>query len=83
MANNECTEMTCIYHGEANRQARADREAAAAEAEYRADLEAGSQHEEEILRAQAEYERAEWEAEATMAYYDDDPNPYHGDYSEM
>ena len=26
---------------------------------------------------------AEWEAEAAMAYWDDDPNPYHGDYSEM
>ena len=25
---------------------------------------------------------SEWEAEAMAAQWDDDPNPYHGDYSE-
>lgn len=33
--------------------------------------------------AEMRAEQAEWEWEAQMAYYDDDPNPYHGDYSEM
>jgi hypothetical protein len=41
---------------------------------------------EEDARLYDEY-RAEmdtdWWSEAEMSYWDDDPNPYHGDYSEM
>lgn len=29
-----------------------------------------------------EVEQEDWYAEARLAQYDDDPNPYHGDYSE-
>lgn len=30
-----------------------------------------------------EMQQAEWEAEQSMAFYDDDPSPYYGTYSEM
>lgn len=41
----------------------------------------------EEMRREAEYEQdmlaAEMEAECRMAFYDDDPSPYAGTYSEM
>lgn len=40
-----------------------------------AELDAG-----EVYDEDAAY--AEWYADAAMAQYDDDPNPYHGDYSD-
>lgn len=48
------------------------------DAQVAAEMAAADAHEDEMLRAQAEYE-----ADAYMSYYDDDPNPYDGTYSEM
>lgn len=47
------------------------------------DWEAQNAEADAYFEALAEADYAEWQAEAAMAYYDDDNNPYHGDYSEM
>lgn len=41
-----------------------------------------AEHDEQS-REYFEMQQAEWEAEQQMAFYDDDPSPYDGTYSEM
>ena len=48
------------------------------EAEYEAEMEARQAVEDERIYS----EPMDWEGDALMAQYDDDPNPYHGDYYE-
>lgn len=41
------------------------------------------EHQAQMDRDQAEYEAGAYWSEVESGMYDDDPNPYHGDYSEM